>query len=1041
MGLLDRFRAQPKWKHADAGIRLAGVEEIPLQDQALLATLAREDADARVRRAAVRKIYDPALLKDVAARDADAEVRDEASGVLLDLALGAFEDSSEAESLKALDHLDDPRHLAAVAKGASAEAVSLAALSRLTDVRAIGSVARRADHASTRLEALARVNEPEEVFAIALRSDHRDVAVAAVERVTSAEHLKALAARATQKAVARRARALVRTIDEATPPPAKAAAPARPASAAPDWDAERDKVCRMLEEASADRDWRAIESRAASAGARWSQIEREAPAGEDVTTRFAAAGERASAAIARLKQEEADRAEQVEQSARQQAERVAICAPLEEIAAGLGRRASGDATAAIGMAQDDVTAQVEHARQAWTALVTPQLSPDDVERVERRFERACGACLREADRCRALDAKRARLGELVDQAEALVGALPQPGPSEGEPGPSGRSFVPGVGPRWAVIKQEWADLGGGRVAGEALVARFDAAQSSIANREAEEREQERQRQREAVERLERACERFETLAKADGLTLKDGERALRDVRSALDSTAPLPKKERGEIADRLKAIQAALFPRVNELREADDWVRWANVGIQEDLCRQVEALREVSDAAEAARHLRDLQQQWKRASAVPRDKAQGLWERFKTAADEVHARAGTFFAQEATERAANLERKEGLCQQAETLAESKDWIRTAEAIKQLQNEWKAIGPVPRGHEKAVWERFRAACDRFFTRRREDLARRKEEWTANLARKEALIAEVESLGETSEWDRGVETIKRVQAEWKTVGPVRKNRSDEVWQRFRAGCDRFFERYQQRDQIQVAANLATREEICREMESLLPSRAGAGAVVAETVTDDATPSPAEDLVGDARAATSEPLVGEAGAVPSETVTEAAILVPAEPPEDLAARVAALRDRWQQAPTLLPRDAVAPLTARFNGALAAVVKAFPEPFRGSELDSEATRRKAEDLCARVERAVPTETERPQVEESPTSILAARLREALAANTIGGVTVADTDARWKAALAVVKEAQAAWAALGALPPALENRFDRACRRVQDAADKRKRP
>ncbi len=76
MGLFDRFRAQPKWKHADAAIRLAGVEEISLEEQGLLATLAREDADGRVRRAAVRKVYDPAVLKDVAARDQDPEVRE-----------------------------------------------------------------------------------------------------------------------------------------------------------------------------------------------------------------------------------------------------------------------------------------------------------------------------------------------------------------------------------------------------------------------------------------------------------------------------------------------------------------------------------------------------------------------------------------------------------------------------------------------------------------------------------------------------------------------------------------------------------------------------------------------------------------------------------------------------------------------------------------------------------------------------------------------------------------------------------------------------
>ena len=978
MGLFDRFRAQPKWKHADVAIRLAGVEEIGLDEQGVLATLAREDPDARVRRAAVRKVYDPVVLKEVAGRDAEGDVREEAGGVLLDLAIGAFEDSTESESLKALDHLDEPRHLATVAKSASAEAVSLAALSRLTDVKAIGSVARRSDHASTRLEALARVDEVEEIFAIALKAEHRDVALAAVERVSNVEHLRAVAARATLKPVARRARTLVRALEEADQAARTvAAAPVASAPPAPDWAVERDKVCRSVEEAVNEHDWRAVENRLAAAETRWAQIDREAPAAAETERagRFATACERARQVAARIKHEETARAERAEQIARQHADRVAACARLEALGALIGRRATGGDVAAEAIGLEQVPAHIEGARQAWTALVTPLVPADEMERLERRFERACAACQHEAERARALEGRRGRLAELVQQAETLAA------------GDSADRTL------WQAVKQEWIDLGGARAAGDALGARFDAAQSTISRRETEAREQEQQRQREMLQRLQQACERFDTLAKAEDLALKDGERGLRDLRAALEATGSLAKKDRAEIAERLKAIQTVLFPRVQELRESDEWVRWANVGIQEDLCRQAEALREAADPAEAARRLHDLQQQWKQAAAVPRDRARELWERFKLAGDDVRARADVYFAQEATERAGNLARKEALCQQAEALAESTDWIRTAEAIKQLQTEWKAIGPVPRGHEKAVWERFRLACDRFFTRRREDLAHRKEEWAANLARKEALIDRAGVLAETAaDWDRAVEEIKRLQAEWKSVGPVRKNRSEDVWQRFRAACDRFFERYQQRDHIQVEANVAAREAICRELEALLPAA-------------DAQPTGA--------------------------------------PEGLGPQVAALRARWQQAPTLIPREVVAGFTTRFAGALARVASTFPDAFRGTDLDLDAVRRRAEDLCARVEDIAPSEPE-PPAQVSPAEMLAARLREALAANTIGGVAIAEADARWKTAAATLRDAQAAWAALGPLPSdvaaPLSARFERACRRAHEAIETRKR-
>src|SRR5204862_8317930 len=106
---------------------------------------------------------------------------------------------------------------------------------------------------------------------------------------------------------------------------------------------------------------------------------------------------------------------------------------------------------------------------------------------------------------------------------------------------------------------------------------------------------------------------------------------------------------------------------------------------------------------------------------VPPAQADALWRRFKTAHDEVWARCEAYFAAQAQERADNLAKKLALCEKAEALADSTQWIQTADEIKKLQAEWKTIGPVSRGQEKAIWERFRVPCDRFFSRRHADLA--------------------------------------------------------------------------------------------------------------------------------------------------------------------------------------------------------------------------------------------------------------------------------------------------------------------------------
>jgi hypothetical protein len=404
----------------------------------------------------------------------------------------------------------------------------------------------------------------------------------------------------------------------------------------------------------------------------------------------------------------------------------------------------------------------------------------------------------------------------------------------------------------------------------------------------------------------------------------------------------------------------------------------------------------VTDLAEAAKTLRDLQAQWKQVAAAPREQAQPLWARFKAASDAVRAKCDVYFAGLAEAQTANRLRKEALCGQAEALSSSADWIRTADAIKALQAEWKTVGPAPRAEEKRLWDRFHAACDGFFTRRREDLQQRREAWAANLARKEALCAQAEAIAETTDWPKGIDDIKRLQAEWKTIGPVRKTRADDLWQRFRAACDKFFDAYQQRDQAAAAVVIAEAEAVCAELEALLPHA-------------DAEAPAAPGALGDA--------------------------------------VADIRQRWTGKIAALPRERALRMGDRFVHALARLIETWPDSFAGTDIDPQANVRKLDELCAQVERLLGSEPEAAAQPESsedqtPASVLARQLREALATNTIAGRV--DEAARWKMVAEQVRAAQAAWKKVGPVPDAaartLNARFQRACTRVAEKMDRGRR-
>jgi hypothetical protein len=342
---------------------------------------------------------------------------------------------------------------------------------------------------------------------------------------------------------------------------------------------------------------------------------------------------------------------------------------------------------------------------------------------------------------------------------------------------------------------------------------------------------------------------------------------------------------------RLKAARAALFPRLQEIREADEWTRWANATQQEELCKRVEALVAEEDLDKAAAQLREIDAQWKKVAQAPRDQAEALWKRFKAGRDQVQARCREHFAKQSQERGENLKKKQALAEQAEALAASTEWVKTADALRKLQLEWKQTGPVPRRHGKELWERFRGACDKFFGRRKEDLDKRKQDWSQNQARKEALCARAEELSESTEWDAASAEIKRLQAEWKTVGPVRKSKSQPLWDRFHGACDRFFERYKQRGTIEKAARTATLEALLAELEA-----------VAEGPAADDTAQRAQDVLL----------------------------------------------RWRQAHG---PAADSPLAERRDRAVALLVERHPESLRGTELDPSANLTRMEKLVARVE------------------------------------------------------------------------------------------
>jgi hypothetical protein len=885
MGLIDRLRSQPRWKHPDAEVRLAAVREMTADARNTLAELATADDDARVRKTAVTRLDHVETLGRVASGDTDAGVRAEAAARLASLAADATDETVGRAALEALGSGADARIYLTLAKGASLDAVGRAAVDALHDSKALSAVARQSRHELVARAALDRLDDPAELAQVALRSEHRDVALAALERMSDRELIEQVASRAKHKAVVHRARALLRQRGESDPPVDQAG---RPLRSDPVDEASETPVATQHD----DQPLPAVDVLTFS----------PAPVEEPVAER-----------------------------------------PLSEAPEAVAAQTS-EAVAATESAQAPEPVAAFEAVES----PVPAEEPAPVVVADTPGQRA---------------ERLAHLVQLLDGAEQVLAA----------------TDFPDARTRWNALRRDWSSILPSLELDDETAARVKRIESQIDERELALREARSRQQHENLLRLQHLSEQLEKVAQGERLTLRDAERVLREARAALDAPGPLPSRQDQQLmVARLKSVQSLVFPRVQDLREADEWERWANAGVQESLIRRLEALREEPDQANVARQLRQIHDEWHKVRTVPREKGRDLWQRYRTVESEIRDRCESFFEHVATERDANLKAKTALCEQVEALTESTDWIRTAETIKGLQAQWKTLGPVTPGHEKAVWERFRAACDRFFTRRKEDLTERKTVWTVNLQKKEQICAALEALAETTDWDHALVEVKRLQADWRSVGPVKRSRAESLLLRFRNGSERFFDSYAHRNDQEVARQAAVREQVCQSLEALLPA-------------------------GD------EPAI-----VPDDGILK---------------HVLALKRQWDSAPTL-PRAEGEPLAVRFAQAMNRLSELHAEAFKGSELDPETTRQRLEHLCELVEGLAGEDRTSEQL--SPAAILATQWREALAANTIGGR--ADDEAKWRNAAEEIRKAQAAWRRIGPLPDAsareLNDRFQRACNR-----------
>ena len=302
----------------------------------------------------------------------------------------------------------------------------------------------------------------------------------------------------------------------------------------------------------------------------------------------------------------------------------------------------------------------------------------------------------------------------------------------------------------------------------------------------------------------------------------DDFRALQDRWKEI---GPVPATENSNLWNNYHFLVEKFFDKVRIGRELRDLDMKKNLDAKIELCEKAEELLDEKSITKAFKALQKLHEDWKEIGPVPQEKKDEIWERFKAATDKINQIRREHYSKIEEEQGANLEAKKTLCEKAEELiAEDytsvNAWQKKSTELSEIFGVWKTVGPASKKDNEEIWQRFRGAMDTFFAKKKAFFATLKDRQTENLERKTQLCIEAEALMDSTEWKNTTEQMKKLQEEWKTIGPVPKRHADKIWKRFRAACDNFFTRKNEHfsgRRTEEETNLAAKKALIEEIKA--------------------------------------------------------------------------------------------------------------------------------------------------------------------------------------------------------------------------------
>ena len=271
--------------------------------------------------------------------------------------------------------------------------------------------------------------------------------------------------------------------------------------------------------------------------------------------------------------------------------------------------------------------------------------------------------------------------------------------------------------------------------------------------------------------------------------------AFRELQNRWREAGPVPATAFRDINDTYQFYVEKFYDMVKINRDLRDLDFRKNLEAKQAFCEAAEKLAANDNVVSAFHELQKLHEQWKEYGPVAKEYREDIWNRFKAATAVVNKRYQAHFEGLKEQQADNLAKKTELCERTEEIAareitSSGEWNTLSKEIEEIQAAWRRIGYATKKDNQKIYDRFRAACDAFYSRKRDFYSGIKDNMNGNLEKKLSLIEQAEALKTSTDWKKATDQFIALQKQWKEIGAVPRKKSEALWKKFRGACDEFF-----------------------------------------------------------------------------------------------------------------------------------------------------------------------------------------------------------------------------------------------------------